>query len=278
MSNVSTTAVNTSASISKTKGMTQVALFSALIILMAFTPFLGYIPLGFTRATIIHIPVIIGALVLGPKKGAMLGFVFGLTSFINNTMNPTPTSFVFTPFYNLGEYSGGLGSIIICFVPRILVGVVPFYVYHFVKKIEKKINSTATSFVLSQSQRVREYGGRIRRAINCFVNKILVKVFSFYVKHFVKESDKNKAVSSIGLVLAGISGAFINTLLVMSMIFIFFGKEYASANNITFNAVYGFILSIIGINGVPEAIVAGVLTLIIGKVLLNPKVRGKLGF
>ena len=75
--------------------------------------FLGYIPLGFTRATIIHIPVILASLLLGPKKGAALGFLFGLTSFINNTMNPTITSFVFTPFYNLGEFEGGFGSVII---------------------------------------------------------------------------------------------------------------------------------------------------------------------
>ena len=84
---------------SQVKGLVQAALFAALIILMAMVPFLGYIPLGFTRATIIHIPVILGALVLGPKKGAFLGLIFGLTSLINNTMNPTVTSFVFSPFY-----------------------------------------------------------------------------------------------------------------------------------------------------------------------------------
>ena len=89
-----------------TMSMVQVAIFGAIICIMAFTPFLGYIPLGFTRATIIHVPVIIASLLMGPKKGAALGFVFGLTSFINNTMNPTVTSFVFTPFYSLGEYSG----------------------------------------------------------------------------------------------------------------------------------------------------------------------------
>lgn len=93
---------------SQTLGMVQVALFAALIIIMAFTPFLGYIPLGFTRATIIHVPVIIGSILLGPKKGAVLGGIFGLTSFINNTMNPTVTSFVFTPFYSLGEMQGGI--------------------------------------------------------------------------------------------------------------------------------------------------------------------------
>ena len=71
-----------------------------------------------------------------------MGFVFGLTSLINNTMNPTATSFVFSPFYSLGEIHGGLGSIIICFVPRILVGVIPYYVYQFMTKITKKWKSS----------------------------------------------------------------------------------------------------------------------------------------
>ena len=195
----------------RTKGLTQVALFAALIVLMAFTPFLGYIPLGFTRATIIHIPVIIGSLLLGPKKGAGLGFVFGLTSFINNTINPTVSSFVFTPFYSLGEYSGGVGSMIFCFVPRILVGVIPFYVYRGVKKLQRE-----------------------------------------------------EKASTAGLALAGISGALVNTLLVMNLIFVFFRDAYASANGVAASAVYGFILSVIGINGVPEAIVAGIITVLIG--------------
>ena len=125
-----TTTVNRGTSMAKTRGLVQLAIFSAIIVVLAYTPFIGYIPLGFTRATIIHIPVIIGSLMLGPKKGAVLGGVFGLTSFINNTINPTVTSFVFTPFYNLGEYSGGIGSVIICFLPRILIGVVPVSYTH----------------------------------------------------------------------------------------------------------------------------------------------------
>ena len=60
-----------------------------------------------------------------------------------------------------------------------------------------------------------------------------------------------------------------NTLLVMNLIFLFFREAYASANNVAVSGVYTFILSIIGINGVPEAIVAGVLTLCIGRALLK---------
>ena len=56
----------------KTKELVLMAMFTAIIIAMAFVPYFGYIPLGFMNATIIHIPVIIGAIVLGPKKGAFL--------------------------------------------------------------------------------------------------------------------------------------------------------------------------------------------------------------
>lgn len=213
----------TATSNQRTKGLTQVALFAALIFLMAFTPFLGYIPLGFTRATIIHIPVIIGSLVLGPGKGAFLGGVFGLTSFLNNTFNPTATSFVFSPFYSLGEVSGGVGSLVICFLPRILTGVAPYFVYRAAVKLRKK-----------------------------------------------------EGVSTVGLALAGISGALTNTLLVMNMIYLFFGDKYAAASQAT-KTGYGLILSIIGINGVPEAIVAGILVVLVGKVLMRKSVMQRLG-
>lgn len=198
---------------SKTLGMVQVALFAALIIILSFTPFLGYIPLGFTRATIIHIPVIIGSLMLGPKKGAFLGFVFGLTSFINNTINPTATSFVFTPFFELGEVHGGMGSVIICFIPRILVGVIPYYVYQGLNRVTGK--------------------------------------------------------QTLSLAAAGLSGALTNTLLVMNLIYVFFREAYASANHVAAEAVYAFILSIIGINGIPEAIVAAVLVSLICRILFK---------
>lgn len=203
----------------KTTGMVQVALFAALIIIMAVTPMLGYIPLGFTRATIIHIPVILGSILLGPKKGALLGGVFGLTSFINNTINPTVTSFVFTPFYNLGEFQGGFGSIIICFLPRILVGVVPYFVYHGVTKL-------------------------------------------------MKTQSSNKMIA---LGAAGLLGSLTNTVLVMGFIFVFFKDAYAAANGVTTNAVFGFILSIVGMNGVPEAIVAAVIVALVGRVLVSAR-------
>lgn len=114
-------------------------LFAAIIIIMAFTP-LGYIPLGIINATIIQVPVIIGALFCGPKRGAFLGFLFGFTSFLKNTITPaTASAFVFSPVLagNMFGAKGVVTSTFICFVPRILVGVVPYFVYIGLKKLIK---------------------------------------------------------------------------------------------------------------------------------------------
>ena len=118
----------------KTIDMVQLAFFAAIIVLMASIPFLGYIPIGPIRATTIHIPVIIGSVVLGPKRGAALGFLFGLTSFLSATFQPNIASFLFTPFYHVGEIGGSAWSLLIAFGPRILVGIVPYYVYTGLKK------------------------------------------------------------------------------------------------------------------------------------------------
>ncbi len=122
----------------KTFDMIITALFTAIIIMMAFVPYLGYINLVVIKATLIHVPVIIGSILLGPKKGAFLGFVFGCTSLINNTFNPSLLSFAFSPFYSVGEVGGNFWSIVICFVPRILVGVVPYFVYKGIRKLLKE--------------------------------------------------------------------------------------------------------------------------------------------
>lgn len=193
----------------KTVSMVQLALFGAIIFIMAFTPFVGYIPLGFTKATIIHVPVIIGSIILGPKKGAVLGFLFGLTSFINNTINPSLTSFVFTPFYSLGDANGNFLSLVICFVPRILVGVVP----HFVCKLLSKLNE------------------------------------------------------HLRYIIAGICGSLTNTLLVMNMIFLFFGESYGKVQGVAIDALYSVIVSVICINGIPEAIVAAIITAVVVKAI-----------
>ncbi len=118
--------------------LTQMGLLTGLMVVMAFTP-LGYIPLGFMNATTMHIPVILGACLFGPKMGAVLGGLFGVTSVIRATLTPTLTSFVFTPFYSFSpEFHGSWKSLIVAIVPRILIGVVAGLAYQLAAKYVKQ--------------------------------------------------------------------------------------------------------------------------------------------
>ncbi len=120
----------------RTRDMVLLAMFTAIILMMAFIPNLGYINLIFIKATLLHIPVILGAVLLGPKKGAFLGGVFGATSFINNTINPSVMSFAFSPVVAFGTYgvAGVFKTIFICFVPRICIGIGAYWVYTLLRK------------------------------------------------------------------------------------------------------------------------------------------------
>ena len=153
------------------------AFFTAIIILMAFTP-LGYIPLVVINATIIHIPVILGALFCGPKRGAFLGFVFGMTSFIKNTVMPSSLSaFVFSPVLAASMIgpSGIIKSTLICFVPRILVGVIPYFVY---VGFTKLVKSSAGKYI----------GYAIAGAVGALTNTLLVMpgIYLLYKDDYAK--------------------------------------------------------------------------------------------
>ena len=80
-----------------TRWLALMALFVALTLFLNLTP-IGLIPLPVIKGTTLHIPVIIGAIILGPKAGGMLGGVFGLCSIWNNTMSPALLSFAFSPY------------------------------------------------------------------------------------------------------------------------------------------------------------------------------------
>ncbi|MBR5873069.1 MAG: ECF transporter S component [Oscillospiraceae bacterium] len=145
----------------KTSDMVKMALFIALIILLSVTP-LGYIPLGAINATTIQMPVIIGAVLFGWKKGAVLGGVFGLTSLLKNTIQPNLTSFVFSPFVPVfGEESGSLWAIIISLVPRMMIGVTAAFVFSLLTKfnVNKTLSSAAAGFFGSLANTVLVMGG-----------------------------------------------------------------------------------------------------------------------
>lgn len=137
------------------------ALFVAIIVLLSVTP-LGYISLGVINATTIQMPVIIGAVLFGWKKGAFLGGVFGLTSLIKNTIQPNVTSFVFSPFIPVfGEENGSFFAIIISLLPRIMIGVVSALAFSLLSKtkLNSTVSSAAAGFLGSLTNTVLVMGG-----------------------------------------------------------------------------------------------------------------------
>ena len=118
-----------------TRWMVSVALMAAIVIVLANTP-LGMIQLPIIKATTVHIPVILGAILLGPGAGAILGAVFGICSLVSNTMAPTLLSFAFSPFLSTTGIPGALKAIWISVVCRILIGVVAGWLWVLFTKIK----------------------------------------------------------------------------------------------------------------------------------------------
>lgn len=124
-----------------TRWMAAVAMFAAIIVVLANTP-LGMIPLVVTKATTVHIPVILGAILLGPLAGGILGGVFGICSVISNTMTPALTSFAFSPFLSTTGVPGALKALWVSVGCRILIGVVAGWLWKFLRK--RNVNSWAS--------------------------------------------------------------------------------------------------------------------------------------
>jgi uncharacterized membrane protein len=128
------------------KEFTLTAIFLSIILLLAFTP-IGFIHLGVIKATIIHIPVIIASIVLGPKIGAFLGCMFGITSIVTNTLAPSLISFAFSPAIPvLGTDHGSFWALFIAIFPRVIIGIIPYFMF---KAMTKKKSIQKPAFILT---------------------------------------------------------------------------------------------------------------------------------
>jgi len=156
--------------------MAVTGMLGAISVVLGMTP-LGFIPVGPTNATIMHIPVIIGAIVEGPIVGMLVGLIFGIFSLIRSITAPTPISFVFW-------------NPLVSILPRILIGLASYYIYKFFSKTTK---NEAVSI-------------GITGALGTLVNTlgVLGMVYALYAEKFVSAlglSGQNafKVISGIGI-------------------------------------------------------------------------------
>lgn len=121
----------------KTLKLVQMGVLIAIMIIFAFTP-IGYLKVGAIEITFMTIPVAVGAMLLGPACGAILGAVFGITSFIQ--------CFGMSAF---GVFMLGLNpvlTLLVCLVPRVLCGWCGGLIFKALRSIDKtKVISYAVS-------------------------------------------------------------------------------------------------------------------------------------
>ena len=104
-------------------------------VLAAIALVLGLTQTGFVpvpnptgRATIMHVPVIIGAVLEGPVVGMLIGLIFGITSFLTTS-------------------SVALKNPIVSILPRILIGLTTFYTYVALKRWNEYVALGVSAFV-----------------------------------------------------------------------------------------------------------------------------------
>lgn len=106
------------------RGIVVTAALFSLILLLNFSG-LGFIKVGISEVTMLHIPVIIGAVMEGPLVGSVLGLLFGLSSLWESYTSPS----VLAPAFQ---------NPIVSVVPRILIGLFSSYAFSIAMKLTKK--------------------------------------------------------------------------------------------------------------------------------------------
>ena len=133
-----------------TKQMVTTSVLSAIIVILGYTP-LGLIPLPTMTATILHIPVAIGAILYGPTIGLTLGIVMGLTTLSKAILAPA------------GPLDPLFINPLVSVLPRALMGLLTAYAFITLNKIIKKsaISVGVTAAIASIANTVLTLGALI---------------------------------------------------------------------------------------------------------------------
>ncbi len=118
----------------KTRTLVQFSMLLTIQIILGVTP-LGLIMVPPVAITLLHIPVIICGVIMGPAFGGLLGFVFGLISMIKAvTAAVSPIDLLFNPFVS----GNPVASIVMTIGTRILLGVFAALIFRAMQKVIKK--------------------------------------------------------------------------------------------------------------------------------------------
>lgn len=120
-----------------TRYMATLAMLCGVLLVLGISG-IGFIPLPVIKATTMHIPVILGAILLGPSAGGVLGGLFGLCSIWVNTTAPGLLAFAFSPFMSTEGLVGVAKSLWIALGCRIFFGILAGWLWKLFSKAFKQ--------------------------------------------------------------------------------------------------------------------------------------------
>lgn len=188
--------------------MTVLAMFSGILLVMGMTG-IGFIPLPVIKATTMHIPVILGAILLGPSGGAFLGAVFGFCSIWANTTTPGLLSFAFSPFMTNEGFVGVLKSLWIALGCRVMLGLIAGWLWYGLKKLN--VNESIAMPVAS--------------ALATISHTLLVMGSIYFLLAEQYAAAKNVAFSAVfGLIMGTVTASGIPEAIVAAVLVTVIGK------------------------------------------------------
>lgn len=192
-----------------THAMALLAMLCGILLVMGMTG-IGFIPLPVIKATTMHIPVILGAVLLGPGAGAVLGGVFGLCSIWTNTVTPGLLSFAFSPFMTTEGLNGVAKSLWIALGCRILFGMIAGWLWIIVKKITKK------DYVALP----------VTAAVSTLLHTLLVMGSIYFLLASQYAAAKNVAITAVfGLIMGTITASGIPEAIAAAILVTVIGKS-----------------------------------------------------
>lgn len=227
------------------RNIALIGVLGGVTIFLGLTP-MGFIPIGPTAATIMHIPVIIGAIVGGPIVGAFVGLIFGLSSLFNAIMKPTVVSFAFL-------------NPLVSVVPRILIGLGTAYIYQWLKGISKEKAKILISIIWVGITAYLGYGiySAIQqgKTLAIVINVVLLTILAITI--FL--SFRQMGAAPLDVAITAAAGTLINTVLVLNLIYFLYGEQFVTALGKDVATVRQTIFTIGVVNGIPEIMVAVIL-------------------
>lgn len=174
-----------------TRQTVVIGLLFAITIILGGTG-LGFLPIPPFKTTIMHIPVIIGAILEGPVVGAIIGLLFGLFSIFQAINTPTPVSFIFL-------------NPIVAVLPRMLIGITSYYGYKLIKTKSKTFNIAVAA------------------AIGSFTNTlgVVALIFALYLDAYANAFHVSRTFATntlLGLILQGFLTATITIIITVPVV------------------------------------------------------------